>query len=42
MFEDNNKKVFEYGDKLGRITMEGRFNNVNSLIVNSHRYFIKD
>ena len=36
------KKEFEYGDRLGRITGEGRFNNVNSIIVNSHRYFIKD
>ncbi len=23
------KKEFEYGDRLGRITGEGRFNNVN-------------
>ena len=38
----NYKKQFEYGDRLGRITGEGRFNNVNSIIVNSHRYFIKD
>ena len=36
------KKQFEYADRLGRITGEGRFNNVNSIIVNSHRYFIKD
>ena len=36
------KKEFEYGDRLGRITGEGRFNNVNSIIVNSHRYFMKD
>ena len=39
---DNYKKQFEYGNRLGRITGEGRFNNVNSIIVNSHRYFIKD
>ena len=39
---DKYKKEFEYGDRLGRITGEGRFNNVNSIIVNSHRYFIKD
>ena len=38
----NYKKQFVYGDTLGRITGEGRFNNVNSIIVNSHRYFIKD
>ena len=36
------KKDFTYGDRLGRITGEGRFNNVNSIIVNSHRYFQKD
>ena len=36
------KKEFQYGDRLGRITGEGRFNNVNSIIVNSHRYFEKD
>ena len=36
------KKEFTYGDRLGRITGEGRFNNVNSIIVNSHRYFQKD
>ena len=35
-------KEFSYGDRLGRITGEGRFNNVNSIIVNSHRYFQKD
>ena len=35
-------KEFTYGDRLGRITGEGRFNNVNSIIVNSHRYFQKD
>ena len=39
---DNYKKQFEYGNRLGRITGEGRFNNVNSIIVNPHRYFIKD
>ena len=39
---DKYKKEFVYGDRLGRITGEGRFNNVNSIIVNSHRYFIKD
>ena len=42
MEEDKYKKQFEYGDRLGRITGEGRFNNVNTVIVNSHRYFIKD
>lgn len=36
------RKEFQYGDRLGRITGEGRFNNVNSIIVNSHRYFEKD
>ena len=36
------QKEFTYGDRLGRITGEGRFNNVNSIIVNSHRYFQKD
>ena len=36
------KKEFTYGDRLGRITGEGRFNNVNSIIVNSHRYFQKE
>ena len=35
-------KEFTYGDRLGRITGEGRFNNVNSIIVNSHRYFQKE
>ena len=42
MEADKYKKQFEYGDRLGRITGEGRFNNVNTVIVNSHRYFIKD
>ena len=35
-------KEFTYADRLGRITGEGRFNNVNSIIVNSHRYFQKE
>ena len=42
MEADKYKKQFEYANRLGRITGEGRFNNVNSIIVNSHRYFIKD
>ena len=42
MDDAKSKKQFEYADRLGRITGEGRFNNVNSIIVNSHRYFIKD
>ena len=42
MDADKYKKQFEYGNRLGRITGEGRFNNVNSIIVNSHRYFMKD
>lgn len=42
MDADKYKKQFTYGDRLGRITGEGRFNNVNSIIVNSHRYFMKD
>jgi hypothetical protein len=39
---DKYKKQFEYCNRLGRINGEGRFNNVNSIIVNPHRYFIKD
>ena len=39
---DNYKKNFIYGDQLGRITGEGRFNNINSVVVNSHRIFYKD
>ena len=42
MNDDKYKKQFTYGDRLGRISGEGRFNNINSIIVNSHRYFIKD
>ena len=42
MSKEKSKKEFTYGDRLGRITGEGRFNNVNSIIVNSHRYFQKD
>ena len=42
MNDDIYKKQFTYGDRLGRISGEGRFNNINSIIVNSHRYFIKD
>ena len=42
MSKEKSKKEFTYGDRLGRITCEGRFNNVNSIIVNSHRYFQKD
>ena len=42
MSKEKTKKEFTYGDRLGRITGEGRFNNVNSIIVNSHRYFQKD
>ena len=42
MSKEKKKKEFTYGDRLGRITGEGRFNNVNSIIVNSHRYFQKD
>ena len=33
-------KHYVYGDQLGRITGDGRFNNVNSIIVNSHRIFL--
>ena len=42
MSKEKKQKEFTYGDRLGRITGEGRFNNVNSIIVNSHRYFQKD
>ena len=42
MSKEKKSKEFTYGDRLGRITGEGRFNNVNSIIVNSHRYFQKD
>ena len=42
MSKEKSKNEFTYGDRLGRITGEGRFNNVNSIIVNSHRYFQKD
>ena len=42
MSKEKKSKEFPYGDRLGRITGEGRFNNVNSIIVNSHRYFQKD
>ena len=42
MSKEKKNKEFTYGDRLGRITGEGRFNNVNSIIVNSHRYFQKD
>ena len=37
---DNYKKQFEYGNRLGRITGEGRFNNVNSIIVNFDKNLI--
>ena len=42
MSKEKKTKEFTYGDRLGRITGEGRFNNINSIIVNSHRYFQKD
>ena len=34
------KNSYVYGDSLGRMTGNGRFNNVNSIIVNSHRIFL--
>ena len=40
MFSNDNS--YTYGNALGRIQGHGRFNNVNSIIVNSKRIFIPD
>lgn len=38
----SNYEKYYYGNALGRIQGDGRFNNVNSIIVNSKRIFYKD